>query len=80
MTEFDLVIRDGDVVTSGSMFTADVGIKDGTIVALGKGLGRGKEEISASGQFVMPGGIDPHCHIEEVGQDPIGAARRTSFA
>lgn len=69
MTEFDLVIRDGDVVTSGRMFTADVGIKDRTIVALGKGLGRGKEELSAKGQLVMPGGIDPHCHIEEVGQD-----------
>jgi len=75
--DFDLVIRHGDIVTSGNMFTADIGVKDGSIVALGRGLRRGKEELSARGQLVMPGGIDPHCHIEEVGQD--GRVQEESF-
>ena len=39
MSEFDLVVRGGRVATASDAFDADIGVKDGTIVALGTGLG-----------------------------------------
>lgn len=64
-TEFDLVIRGGTVATASDVFTSDVAIRDGEIVALGRDLGPGRDEIDARGRYVLPGGIDTHCHIEE---------------
>ena len=63
---FDLVIRGGTVVTASDMFLADVGITGETITALGRQLGPGAREIDAEGRFVMPGGVDSHCHIEQL--------------
>src|SRR5215471_12906733 len=65
MSEFDLVIHDGTVVSAGDITACDIGIKDGVIATLGKGLGPGEREIDASGHLVLPGGIDSHCHIEQ---------------
>ena len=41
MSRFDLVIRGGTVVTAADRFPADIGIRDGCIVALGDALDRG---------------------------------------
>ena len=49
---FDLVIRDADIATAADRFTADIGVRDGRIVALGSGLARGASEIDAGGQCV----------------------------
>jgi dihydropyrimidinase len=65
MAAFDLVIRNGTVATAADVGAADVGVREGRIVALGEGLGRGAREIDASGRLVLPGGIDSHCHIEQ---------------
>jgi dihydropyrimidinase len=65
MNEYDLVIRGGTVATAADMTLCDVGIKDGAVAALGKNLGSAIREIDASGRFVLPGGIDSHCHIEQ---------------
>ncbi|MFC7543220.1 hypothetical protein ACFQU2_32345 [Siccirubricoccus deserti] len=65
MAEFDLVIRNGTVATASDVFAADVGITDGQVVALARGLGPGTREIDADGKLVLPGGIDSHTHIEE---------------
>jgi len=65
MHEFDLVIRNGKVATASDEFIADVGVRDGVIVALGRSLGSGQREIDASGKLVLPGGVDSHCHIEQ---------------
>ena len=65
MAEFDLLIRGGTVATASDSFWADVAIRDGRIVALGSGLGGAEREIDATGLFVLPGGIDAHCHIEQ---------------
>jgi dihydropyrimidinase len=65
MSEYDLVIRGGTVATAADKTLCDVGIKDGAVAALGKNLGSGAREIDASGRFVLPGGIDSHCHIEQ---------------
>jgi dihydropyrimidinase len=77
MTEYDLVIRGGSVVTAAEVFEADVAVSGDCITAVGNGLGRGREEINAKRMLVMPGGIDPHCHIEEVGES--GAVQEESF-
>ncbi|MGI9486176.1 MAG: dihydropyrimidinase [Geminicoccaceae bacterium] len=64
--EFDLVIRGGNVVTAVDRFDADLGIIGERIAALGEKLGPGKREIDARGKLVLPGGIDSHCHIEQL--------------
>jgi dihydropyrimidinase len=65
MNEYDLVIRGGTVATAADTTLCDVGIKDGAVAALGKNLGSAIREIDATGRFVLPGGIDSHCHIEQ---------------
>lgn len=65
MSEFDLVIRGGTVATASDVFAADIGIRDGKIVALADGLGAGAEEIDAAGKIVAPGGVDAHCHLDQ---------------
>lgn len=59
---FDLVIRNGTVVTADSRFSADVGIRGETIAQIG-GEMTGAREIAATGKFVLPGGIDAHVHL-----------------
>lgn len=74
MNEFDLVIRGGTVVSDTQTYKADVGIKGDKIVALDQGLNNGAREIDAAGRLVMPGGIDTHCHVEQLsGMGKMGA-------
>ncbi|MBT6136350.1 MAG: dihydropyrimidinase, partial [Rhodospirillaceae bacterium] len=63
MPAFDLVIRGAKVATAADVFDADIGIQDGIVAALGRGLGAGAREIDASGLLALPGGIDAHCHL-----------------
>ncbi|MGN6462035.1 MAG: dihydropyrimidinase, partial [Pseudolabrys sp.] len=65
-SQFDLVIRGGRVVTSSDAFDADVAVKDGAVVAIGKNLPAAERDIDASGKFVLPGGVDSHAHIEQL--------------
>lgn len=60
----DLVIRNGVIVTASDVFRAEIGISGGVIAALGHGL-QGRESLDAGGQFVIPGGVDSHCHAEQ---------------
>lgn len=60
---FDIVIRNGKVVTHTDVFDADVAIQGSKIAAVGKDLGDAKRNIDAGGNYVMPGCIDPHNHI-----------------
>ncbi|AYF01448.1 dihydropyrimidinase [Paracoccus yeei] len=57
------VIRGGTVVTADLTYKADVLVEDGRIAAIGAGLA-GDRVLDASGCYVMPGGIDPHTHLE----------------
>ncbi len=63
----DIVIRNGTLITLGGIFSADVGIVGERIVVLGEEL-HGKMELDATGCYVLPGGIDPHVHL----QMPVG--------
>ena len=60
----DLVIRGGIIVGADGAFVGDVGISDGKIeaVAASHVLGAGAQNIDADGMYVLPGGVDPHCH------------------
>ncbi len=62
MNEFDLVIRGGELVSESGSQHADLGIKDGKIAAIGLNLS-GQEVLDANGLLVIPGGIDPHVHL-----------------
>lgn len=57
------VIKNGTIVTADLTYKADVLIEGGQIVAIGPDL-KGDEVIDATGCYVMPGGIDPHTHLE----------------
>ncbi|WP_458526937.1 dihydropyrimidinase [Onishia taeanensis] len=61
-----LLIRGGTVVTHDETYRADVLCVDGQIAAVGPDLEvpAGAEIIDAAGQYVMPGGIDPHTHMQ----------------
>jgi dihydropyrimidinase len=76
MSQFDLVLRGGTVVTAADVFVGDVAISGGKVAALGQNL-RGREEIDAAGRLVLPGGVDSHCHIEQL--EPDGSVHEETF-
>ncbi|VDM75493.1 unnamed protein product [Strongylus vulgaris] len=62
-----ILIKNGIVVNDDSMFAADVLISDGKIAGVGSSIGTSggnMEVIDATGKYVMPGGIDPHTHLQ----------------
>ena len=66
---FDLIIRNGHVVDPINHFDglADVAIEDGHVAAVKSGLeASAKEELDASGKYVIPGIIDMHTHMRTV--------------
>ena len=65
MSQADLVIRNARVVRHDGEFQGGVAVKDGKIVMTGadSAMPRGHREIDAGGRVLMPGVIDPHCHL-----------------
>src|SRR5262249_10217411 len=63
---FDTLIINGRVVTATDTYSSDIAISGGKIEAIGKSLPRdnAKKIIDAKGQYVMPGGIDVHTHLD----------------
>ena len=60
-----VLIKNGRVVTATDDYVADVFIENDKVIAIGKDLKHEAETIiDASGKLVMPGGIDPHVHLE----------------
>ncbi|OPX09632.1 dihydropyrimidinase [Mycobacterium sp. AT1] len=59
------VITGGTVVTAAERFAADLYIRDGVIVGLGHGLDIAADTvIDAAGCLLLPGGVDPHVHLD----------------
>ena len=63
---YEHVVRGGTVVTADDVMPADVGLAGGKIVAIGQNLPAGASETDAAGKLVLPGGVDSHCHIEQL--------------
>jgi len=63
---YDLILRHGHIVTADARFDADIAVQDGKIAAIGTGLGAAHDVIDATGRWILPGGVDPHCHIEQM--------------
>ncbi len=60
-----LLIKSGTLVTASDTYEADILIDGETIAAIGGDLSvEDAEVIDASGKLVMPGGIDPHVHLD----------------
>jgi len=74
MAEFDMVIRNAVVGTAADIFHADIGISDGVITALGRRLGPARRDLDAGGRYVLPGGIDTHCHFDQPMRDTVTLA------
>jgi dihydropyrimidinase len=65
MSDHDLAIRGGLVATAFGAVRCDIGIKDGRIAAIAETIEGARRVIDAAGLYVLPGGVDSHCHIEE---------------
>ncbi len=69
---YDVLIRNGSIVdgTGNPWYRADIGVKDGSIVAIGRIEGKAERVIDAQGLYVAPGFIDVHCHADFTVLDP----------
>jgi dihydroorotase len=69
MSEVDLVIRGGHVVTPDAVFNASVAVKDGVVAAVGADelMPPARDVLDASGLHVLPGAIDVHVHFRDPG-------------
>lgn len=60
-----ILIKQGRVITADEDFTGDLFIEGETISLIGKDLSvKADTTIDAKGKLVMPGGIDPHVHLD----------------
>jgi len=66
MSDFDLVVRGGTVVdgSGAASRTADVAVRDGIVVEVGRVDGSAAQEIEAHGLLVTPGFVDIHTHFD----------------
>src|SRR3984957_14852586 len=60
-----LLVKNGEIVTAGERYIADIACEGETITRIGRDLAPppGSEVIDAGGKYVFPGFIDPHVHI-----------------
>ena len=73
--EYDLLVRRGRVVDGSGLpsYVADVGVRDGKIVEVGRLRGTAARTIDADGLAVAPGFIDHHTHLDaQMLWDPYG--------
>ncbi|HET9905688.1 MAG TPA: hypothetical protein VFQ23_03585, partial [Anaerolineales bacterium] len=61
----NLLIRNGTLITDSDTFQSDILIQDEKIMLVAPGLEFDSfETMDASGKLIMPGGIDPHVHLD----------------
>jgi dihydropyrimidinase len=60
-----ILIKGGRVITAADDYVADIYIEDETVSLIGESLDQAAERvIDASGKYVLPGGVDPHTHLD----------------
>jgi len=60
-----VLIKNGRIITAIDDYVADIFIEGETVSTIGKNLAvKADKEIDAAGRLVMPGGIDPHVHLD----------------
>jgi len=72
--DYDLKIMGGTIIDGSgrARYSGDVGIRDGTVVALGEARGTARRTIDASGLIVAPGFVDIHTHYDaQIFWDPM---------
>jgi N-acyl-D-aspartate/D-glutamate deacylase len=73
---YDLIVKNGTVVdgSGGASYPADIAVKGGRIVSIGRVNGAAARTIDADGHVVSPGFVDGHTHMDaQVFWDPIGS-------
>ena len=64
---FDLILRNGTIYSTGGLVDADVGIRAGKIAEVGSIAGSSGQTIDCAGLTVLPGMIDSQVHFREPG-------------
>src|SRR5881628_3342462 len=74
---YDLVIKNGTVIYGSGLprYRADVGVRHGRIVTIGRIRERARDVVDAEGQVVTPGFVDGHTHMDaQIFWDPLGTS------
>ena len=64
MKNYDIIIRDANIVLPSEVIKGDIGIKEEKIVSIGKIYGNAIEEYNVKGDYLFPGIIDAHTHFQ----------------
>ena len=65
MSKYDVIIKNGTIITASDIYQADIGIKDGKVVEISTAIGDDAAKvIDAKNKYVIPGGIDAHTHLD----------------
>jgi dihydropyrimidinase len=64
--DLDLTIRNAQIVTAAQTVKGDIGVRDGRIAIIADKLAPAAKDFDAAGKYVLPGGIDSHCHVEQL--------------
>jgi len=60
-----VLIKGGRIVTAADDYVADLFVEDETVTLIGESLDQPADKvIDASGKYVLPGGVDPHTHLD----------------
>jgi allantoinase len=69
MSQYDVLVRNGTLITPSGLELADLAIAEGRLVEIAPELtGTAREELDATGLHVFPGVIDAHVHFNEPGR------------
>src|SRR5881296_17901 len=60
-----VLIKGGRIVTAADDYVADIYVEDETVTLIGESLDQPADKvIDATGKYVLPGGVDPHTHLD----------------
>src|SRR6266540_5681243 len=60
-----VLIKGGRIVTAADDYVADLYVEDETVTLIGESLDQPADKvIDATGKYVLPGGVDPHTHLD----------------